>query len=52
MSLYQTEEFCLGFNVYSQRELLKEFTDDWFARIDKIMATKGRNIARSYYLHL
>jgi len=52
MSLYQTEEFCLGFKVYSQRDLLKEFTDDFFSRIDHIFATKGRNIARSYYLYL
>lgn len=38
-SLYQTEEFCCGFRVYSQRDLLKEFTDDFFVKIDDIIKT-------------
>lgn len=42
----------MGFRVYSQRDLIKEFTDDFFVKIDNIIKTQGRNTIESYYFYL
>lgn len=33
-SLMITNEFCSGFKQFSQRDLLQEFSDDFFVRIE------------------
>lgn len=39
LSLYQTEELCLGFRQYSQRDMVVEFREDFFKRIDHVIKT-------------
>lgn len=45
LSLYQTDELCLGFRQYSQRDMVVEFREDFFKRIDNVIKTQGKNIA-------
>jgi len=39
LSLYQTDELCLGFRQYSQRDMVVEFREDFFKRIDNVIKT-------------
>lgn len=52
LSLYQTEELCLGFRQYSQRDMVVEFREDFFNKIDNVIKTMGKNIAESYWYYL
>ena len=36
-SLLITGEFCAGFKQFSQRDLLNEFADDFFTRIEQVV---------------
>jgi len=36
-SLFITSEFCAGFKQFSQRDLLTEFADDFFTRIEQVV---------------
>lgn len=52
LSLYQTEELCLGFRQYSQRDMVVEFREDFFNKIDNVIKTQGKNTAESYWYYL
>ena len=47
-----TNEFCAGFKQFSQRELLEEFADDFFVRIEQVVQTKAKSISETIYLYL
>ena len=51
-SPFITGEFCAGFKQFSQRDLLSEFADDFFAKIEEVVATKAKSISETFYLYL
>ena len=51
-SLMATNEFCAGFKQFSQRDILQEFADDFFLRIEEVVAKKAKSVSESIYLYL
>jgi len=52
VSLYKITESCAGFKQISQRELVQEFAEDFFNRIEKIVNTKNPSVSKVYYIYL
>lgn len=51
-SLLNTNEFCAGFKQFSQRDILTEFADDFFNKIEHVVQTKAKSISESIYFYL
>ena len=51
-SLLIVNEYCAGFKQFSQRDLLEEFADDFFIRIEQVVATKAASKSETIYLYL
>ena len=52
MSLQQVTEMCRGFRQFSQRDLIENFSDDFFERIEECVNTKAWSITRYVYMFL
>jgi len=52
LSLDAMENLCYGFKQLTQRELLTEFAEDFFERIEEVVNTKAVSVARYYYFLL
>jgi len=52
LSLLDHGEYCAGFMQQSQMEMLAEYTDEFFAKIEDCVAKKPRNNSESIYGNL
>ncbi len=52
MSLKQVEEMCQAFQQYQQRDMIQDFSDEFFNRIEDCVNTKSWSLTRSIYKYL
>jgi len=52
VSLLEHDELCAGFKQRLHLEIIKEFQNEFFAKIEEIVATKTKNLADNIYHYL
>ena len=52
MSLLHLEEMCRGFAPFTQRDLLDDFADEFFERIEDFVNDKAWTISRYVFAFL